>query len=152
MKRFFTPSGHKVTTLPSRAAFWGRHCFGWLVVAMLVLTAGIPQAMARDLVSGNYLSSSGRDIELRLVIASPAPTNLIVEQLVPPGNIIASTSPPARKIDRAQGNIKWLFRNTTSGAISLSFRLEEPLAGGVAAIVRYRSPLDGTFREMRITP
>ena len=107
---------------------------------------------AASLVSGRYLSDSGTEIILNLSIQNPAPANLIVEQYLSAGNTIIDTDPKAKKVDAAQGNAKWLFLNTRSGSQTLTIRLREPLNGRVNAIVRYRSPNDGSFTELRITP
>lgn len=107
---------------------------------------------ADNLVTGKYISSSGTDIVLNLTIQNPAPANLIVEQYLSPENNIVDTAPQAKKIDNAQGNIKWLFKNTRNGILSLSIRLSSPMAGDISAIVRYRTPQGGAFTELRITP
>ena len=107
---------------------------------------------AEDLVTGKYISSSGTDIILHLTIQNPAPANLIVEQYLLPENTILTTSPPAKKLDNSQGNIKWLFKNTRNGTLSLAVHLSAPLSGDVSAIVRYRTPQGGAFTELKITP
>ncbi len=107
---------------------------------------------AESLVTGKYISSSGTDIILNLTIQNPAPANLIVEQYLSPENKIIDTSPMAKKIDAAQGNVKWLFKNTRNGILSLSIQLDSPLVDEISAIVRYRTPQGGAFTELRITP
>ncbi len=124
-------------------------------ILFVILIGGIfhGRAYAGDnLVSGKYASFTGNDIVLNLTIQNPAPANLIVEQYLSPENEIIATSPQAKKIDRVQGNIKWLFKNTRNGILSLSIRLSEPLSGEISAIVRYRSPQGGAFTELRIVP
>ncbi len=121
------------------------------VIILNVFTHSLASA-ADNLVSGKYVSSSGTDIVLNLTIQNPAPANLIVEQYLSPENIIIDTAPQAKKIDAAQGNIKWLFKNTRNGILSLTLRLENPLTGDISAIVRYRAPQDGAFTELRIAP
>ncbi|MBU1566367.1 MAG: hypothetical protein KJ630_12175 [Proteobacteria bacterium] len=105
-----------------------------------------------SLVTGKYISYSGTDIVLHLTIQNPAPANLIVEQYLSPENVIIDTAPQAKKIDSAQGNIKWLFKNTRNGILSLSIQLDSPLVDDISAIVRYRTPQGGAFTELRITP
>lgn len=105
-----------------------------------------------NLVTGKYTSSSGTDIVLNLTIQNPAPANLIVEQFLAPENTIIETSPQAKKIDNIQGNVKWLFKNTRNGHLTLSIRLGSSLSGDISAIVRYRTPQGGAFTELRITP
>lgn len=107
---------------------------------------------AEDLVTGKYISSNGKDIILHLTIQNPAPANLIVEQYLSPENTIQNTTPAAKKIDNTQGNVKWLFKNTRNGVLSLSIHLSAPLNGDISAIVRYRIPQTGTFTELKITP
>jgi len=105
---------------------------------------------AKSLVTGQYSSSSGKQIVLNLQISNPAPANLIVEQLVPPENVILSSSPRAQK--SSHGKLKWLFRNTSRGQFSISINLKSPLQGMVSAVVRYRDPISGNFVESHISP
>ncbi len=108
-------------------------------------------AVAANLVSGRYLSASGTTLVLNLTIQNPSPANLIVEQYLSPGNNIVSTSPRAIKIDASQSTVKWLFRNIQSGNLTLSIQLSAPMKGKVNAKIRYRSPDDGSFTELRIS-
>lgn len=137
----------------SRAISFHPTILFFYIVTMAALCFVPSYAYAADnLVTGKYILSSATEIVLNLSIPNPAPANLIVEQYLSPGNAIASTSPQARKIDKAQGNVKWLFKNTKYGILSLSIKLSSPLSGDVSAMVRYRSPQGGEFTELRITP
>ncbi len=109
-----------------------------------------PFVEAKDLISGQYISSSGKEIVLSLRILSPAPGNLIVEQYLSSKNSIVSTSPKAKK--RSAGKVKWLFRNTAVGRLSISIQLQSPLQGEIKGVVRYRDPNSGNFIESRISP
>lgn len=127
----------------------------FLTMLFAILLSLFPHCLASaadNLVTGKYVSSSGTDIVLNLTIQNPAPANLIVEQYLSPENKIIDTTPQAKKIDVAQGNIKWLFKNTRNGILSLSLRLDNPLIGDISAIVRYRAPQGGAFTELRIAP
>jgi len=130
--------------------------FCLLLIVFLALTTGVfiycNANAAENLVTGKYISSNGTDIILHLTIQNPAPANLIVEQYLGPENIILNTTPAAKKTDSTQGNIKWLFKNTRNGILSLTIHLSAPLNGDISAIVRYRTPQGGTFTELRITP
>ncbi len=118
----------------------------------VILILGLDTAGAANLVSGRYLSASGTTLVLSLTIQSPSPANLIVEQYLSPGNSIVATSPRAIKIDAAQSTLKWLFRNTQSGNLTLTIQLSAPLQGNASAKVRYRDPNGGAFIELRIQP
>ena len=110
-------------------------------------------AKATDgLVTGKYISVGGTEIVLNLTIQNPSPANLIVEQYLTPENKIIDTAPQAKKIDNFHGSVKWLFKNTRNGILSLSLRLSKPLSGDISTIVRYRSPQGGAFTELKITP
>jgi hypothetical protein len=122
--------------------------------AMLAITlfCGHEIAAAANSVSGRYLSAEGTKVILSLSIQNPSPANLIVEQYFSPGNKIVATSPRAKKVDNAKCKAKWLFRNTRSGNITLSIQLKAPLTGRPSAMVRYRDPAGGSFKELRISP
>lgn len=120
---------------------------------MMLITLGDRHLVSADtLVTGKYHSISGNEVVLNLSIQNPAPANLIVEQYLSPENAIVGTSPPAKKVDSVQGSVKWLFKNTRSGNLSLTIKLDSPFIGNVSAIVRYRAPRGGAFTELRITP
>ncbi|MDK9707667.1 MAG: hypothetical protein OEL83_11520 [Desulforhopalus sp.] len=124
-----------------------------LLYAIIVAASwSVPAYAVDNLVSGKYFFSSETEIILNISIPNPAPANLIVEQHIASGNEIISTSPQARKIDKAEGKVKWLFKKTKDGILSLSIKLKSPLSGDISAMVRYRSPQGGAFTELRITP
>ncbi len=130
------------------------HCLSLFLLAVVVTNLLSPKILSatEGLVTGKYISSSGTDLVLQLSIRNPAPANLIVEQYLPPENTIVSTAPQAKKIDSSLGNVKWLFKNTKNGVLPLSIRLSTPLKGDISAIVRYRTPQNGSFVELRIAP
>ena len=122
------------------------------MVFLLYFLASATAVSGSDLVSGRYISASGKDIVLSLSIATPSPANLIVEQYITPGNTVQATSPRAIKVDNGRGKIKWLLRNSRSGNLQLAMTLRNPLQGRVQAMARYRDPRDGRFIELQITP
>lgn len=128
-----------------------RPTFVLLLVMMMITLGDRHLGSADSLVTGKYHSISGNEVVLNLFIQNPAPANLIVEQYLSPENTVVGTSPPAKKVDSAQGSVKWLFKNTRSGNMSLTIRLDRPFVGNVSAIVRYRAPYGGAFTELRIT-
>ena len=134
----------------SPAKRWQVFFIGFLVCAILAFSYGANAT--ENLVTGKYASSSGSEIILNLDIQNPAPRNLIVEQDLSSENKIIATSPQANKIDNTQGNVKWFFKNTKSGLLTLLIKLSDPLVGDISATVRYRSPQGGTLTELRITP
>ncbi len=128
---------------------WGGLVFFLFAV---ILSPYSEAALAANLVTGRYLSASGTNVVLVLSIQNPSPSNLIIEQYLSPGNSIVATSPRAIKVDAAQNKVKWLFRNTQSGDITLSIQLKAPLKGNASARVRYRAPNGGAFTELQISP
>ncbi len=135
----------------ARATLYGPILSALWVILMITLGDGY-LVFADTLVTGKYHSGSGNEVVLNLSIQNPAPASLIVEQYLSPENTIVGTSPPAKKVDSVQGSVKWLFKNTKSGNLSLTIRLDGPFVGNVSAIVRYRAPHGGAFTELRITP
>lgn len=124
-----------------------------LAVTALLLGMTVSSKLAAEgLVSGKQLLVGDQQFVLRLFIATPAPANLIVETTIPHKGGILKVSPPARKIDNDSGKIKWLFKDARSGELSFSVTLDTPVEGPVSTIVRYRSPVDGSYQELRISP
>jgi len=126
-----------------------------MIGAFVIILVGIATAnnlAASQLVSGSQTVVDENKVFLHLFIANPAPSNLIVETTLPSKGRILDTSPAARKVDNETGKIKWLFKDARSGELSLSATLTLPLEGPVLTIVRYRSPIDGSYQELRISP
>jgi len=141
----------KIDFIPVKSNSFKKHIFPLIFLSLIWLMVQIPtEAMSKNLVTGQYGSSSGKRIVLNLHIQNPAPANLIVEQYLSPQNSIVSTSPRAKK-DSA-GKIKWLFRNTATGKLSISIQLKSPLKGKIRGVVRYRDPGSGAFIESQISP
>ena len=126
--------------------------FIYVIAFTVTLVCDYETTNAANLVSGKYLSAEGTTLVLSLSIQNPSPANLIVEQSLSQGNKVTTTTPQAKKIDNAKRKVKWLFRNTRSGKITLSTKLKAPLIGHPSAMVRYRDPRSGTFTELRISP
>jgi hypothetical protein len=119
---------------------------------LCVFQFAVTPAQGAELVTGNFSSASGTRIVMNLSIASPAPSNLIVEQYISPQNSIKSTNPRAKKISGQSGKIKWLFRNIQPGTISLETELNSPLKGQVKGFIRYRTPGSGQYTEQVVLP
>lgn len=122
----------------------------WLTLGMVVATGGT--VLAADPVNASYLSVSGDTVRLRLIIGSPAPQSLILEQYLPPGATMIGSSPSARQV-RNSGVVKWLFKGISPGTIDVSMRVNPASAArSVGGTLRYRMPGDGEMRELRISP
>jgi len=108
---------------------------------------------AADLVSGYYISSSGKMIELAIDIQSPSPASLIIEQYLPPGTQIASSQPKFKKYDIKKGKAKWLLKNVRSGKMIVKLQLVDTLdKGKIRALLRCKDPATGGFIEKTVTP
>lgn len=108
---------------------------------------------AADLVSGRYISSSGKTIELALDIQSPPPASLIIEQYLPPGTRIASSHPKLKKYNSKKGKAKWLLKNVRSGEIIVKLQLADKIGkGNIRALLRCKNPATGGFIEKTVTP
>jgi hypothetical protein len=122
----------------------------WFFVFAALIVGGGPASAS---VSGKYLLASGNTLVLSLNLTEGS-SAIIVEQGMSAGNRVASTSPPANKVEAGEGEIrcKWLFKNVSAGNFTLTTRLSAPLKGKVSAVVRYRQPGSGQFTEVIIRP
>ncbi len=125
-----------------------------LLLALLVLLSLPTNLRAGEgLVSGQYLSSGGQDIQLRITVASPAPTTLIVIQNLPAGTVIESASPAFNQYDTGKGEGKWLLTHITPGSYTLSLHLPLSLpSGGISGEIRYKDPASGRLTNLPIRP
>jgi hypothetical protein len=128
----------------------------WICFLCIVAVAALFNAktvFAADLVSGHYISSSGKTIELAIDIQSPSPASLIIEQYLPPGTKIASSQPKLKKYDIKKGKAKWLLKNVRSGKMIVKLQLADTLGKGrIQALLRCKDPATGGFVEMTVTP
>ena len=110
-------------------------------------------AMAAGLVSGHYVSSSGKIVELSLEIKSPPPASLILEQYLPPGTEIIRSQPKFKKYSIGNGEAKWLLKDVSPGKMSVRLELADKVAkGGIRALIRYKDPASGEFVESTVLP
>ena len=119
----------------------------------LFLSLPMPLRAGNALVSGQYLSSAGQDIQLRITVASPAPTTLIVIQNLPAGTVIEAASPAFHQYDAGKGEVKWLLTQVSPGSYLLSLRLPRPVAsGGISGEIRYKEPASGRLTNLPVRP
>lgn len=128
---------------------------GLLFLALLLLVSlpTSPLCAGEPLVSGQYLNGAGHDIQLRITVASPSPSTLIVIQKLPAGTVIESASPAYHQYDAGKGEVKWLLTHVSPGRYILSLRLSHPLAaGGINGEIRYKDPASGRLTNLPIRP
>ncbi len=110
-------------------------------------------AEAGELVHGEYLSSSGKVIQLSITTGTPPPSHIIVAQIIPPGVKVDRTQPEAQKISISKGKVKWLLKKVQSGSQTLSITLSKQIDHStISATLRYRDPVTGRYIESLITP
>lgn len=110
-------------------------------------------ASAAEPVTGRYLKISGDTIRLQLTIRTPSPPSLILEQYLPPGTQVLSTSPMARQVNSRSGVVKWLFKGVSTGKITVTMQVSPAAAATrVTGTIRYRLPGGGGMTERRISP
>ena len=132
-------------------------CWKWLVfllsgIVPFFLLPGGGAAWADELVHGEYLSSSGKAIHLRITIGAPPPAHVIVAQMIPSGSGIVHSSPKAQKINIKTGEIKWLLKKVEPGVRILKVKLTKPVQSStIRTILRYRHPISGRYVESLVT-
>lgn len=123
---------------------------------MLFVCAGlfaVKTAFARDLVSGRYISSAGKNIILDLNVKGPATSNLIVHQFLSAPVDIINSSPPLMKFDKKKGKAQWLIKKVQPGQVRITMELSEPIQPGmVRAEVRCRDQETGQMMDISINP
>lgn len=123
-----------------------------LVIQLVIALLFHADKVYANPVRGQYLNTSGGTVLLQLHIASPAPQNLILEQYIPPGTTVLSTSPRARKVNSQSGVVKWLFKQISTGTINVSMKVSpNESSRAVNGTLRYRAK-GGQMVETRITP
>ena len=128
---------------------------GLLFLALLLLLPVLPMPLqaGEALVSGQYLSGGGQDLQLRITVAAPAPSTLIVIQNLPPGTAIESASPAFHQYDASKGEGKWLLTQVSPGRYLLSLRLSRPVpTGAISGEIRYKDPASGRLTHLPIRP
>ena len=112
-----------------------------LLVSMLTSTAWGQE------VSAAYISATGPQITLQLTVKKPAPQNIIVEQYLPPGTKVLSTTPKAKQAGARNGAVKWLLRGIKPGKLVVAMKVSPPLSTKPQGKLTYRNPKDGSLME-----
>ncbi len=127
------------------------HFITRLFMSFLLFLASQTSAWSAELISGGYLSSNGKQIELLIHIGQPAPTSLIIQQYYPTELSIVDSSPRPGKINDGKGIVKWFFKNPQTGQLRIRLSFNEDAPNGVLkAVLRYREPATGQFVEKHI--
>jgi hypothetical protein len=126
----------------------------WLMMLVACATLlAVRPASARDLVSGRYISSAGKNIILDLEVKGPSAANLIVHQFLPPEIAIVSSTPPVMKFDPKQGRAQWLMKKVAPGKVRIAMELTESIPpGSIRAEVRCRDQETGQMMDITINP
>ncbi|MBI4792539.1 MAG: hypothetical protein HY789_07425 [Deltaproteobacteria bacterium] len=126
----------------------------WLMMLVACATLlAVRTASARELVSGRYISSAGKNIVLDLEVKGPSAANLIVHQFLPPEVGIVSSTPPAMKFDPKLGRAQWLMKKVAPGKIRIAMELTESIPpGSIRAEVRCRDQETGQMMDITINP
>lgn len=123
-------------------------CFLFMILLVVMLVAG--EAGAEGL-QARYLENSGTRSVLEITIENPAPSSVIVMQQIPRGLRPQNVSPPYSKYSSGSNEVKWLFKEPSPGIIRISLQLSAQLpAKGLSAVIRCKSPVDGTLMTIRV--
>jgi len=126
-----------------------------LLFAALILLISLPMSLRADeaLVSGQYLSAAGQEIQLQITVANPAPSTLIVIQKLPSGTVVEAASPAFHQYDGGKGEGKWLLTQVKPGRYTLSLRLPRPVASQeISGEIRYKDPASGRMVNLPVRP
>lgn len=108
---------------------------------------------AGTLVSGQYLSAAGQDIQLQITVANPSPTTLIVIQNLPIGTVIETATPAFHQYNAGKGEVKWLLTKISPGTYVINLRVQRAVAsGGISGEIRYKEPDSGRMINLPIRP
>lgn len=124
-----------------------------LLALLLLLSLPGPSRAGEALVSGQYQSGGGQDIQLRITVAGPAPSTLIVIQNLPAGTVIEAASPAFHQYDAGKGEVKWLLTQVRPGRYLLGLRLAAPVpSGAIGGEIRYKDPASGRLTQLPVKP
>ena len=124
-----------------------------VMLFVLVSCALSSSAMAVEPVSGRYLSSYGKTIQLEFRVLYPPPVSMIIEQYFPSGLEIISAAPMPQVYNRKEGKMKWILKNLQPGTFTITIEFDQPiLSADIQATLRYLYPGSGLFTESTILP
>ncbi len=96
---------------------------------------------ANSQVTAHYKQSSGRELEVEILIPSPPPASIIFVQTLPADVKIQLSRPQAKSINAKKGEAKWLLRNLQPGKMSISFSINrEVQRNEISGEIRYKTP------------
>ncbi len=124
----------------------------WICV-VLFLSVALSWATNADAegIRARYLENSGTRTVLVITIEDPAPSSVIVMQRLPQGAELKSAQPAYTKFAADKNEAKWFFKQPAPGEKRLVLQYANPISGrGATAIIRCKSPKDGTLMTIRV--
>ncbi len=135
----------------SRRCLKNVHGFQIFVILCFIIVAS--PVVAKNLISGRYVTINNNTAELLIKIDNPAPNSLIIQQFFPPGLEVLSTSPKANGINQKKGKAKWFFKNPRSGNLHIRLTFRQDISkSSLHAAIRCRHPKSGQFIDIQVYP
>lgn len=120
----------------------------FVVLSFLCIT----HSLAGEPITARYIKTAGDAVSVRITVSKPAPSNLILEQQLPAGTKILSTSPQAKKANTKKGTVKWLLKGLSPGTLDVSMRVSPAISSKDAkGKIRYRNPETGKMTDSQIS-
>ena len=108
-------------------------------------------ASADSVVSGKYITTSPETVVLEVIVRAPAPSNVIITQVLPPGTEVVRVEPAYKKYNSATGRMRWLLRAVQPGVYTLRLVVKGPIGPGrVHAEIRCLDPQSGKMMTIRV--
>ncbi|MBA3014576.1 MAG: hypothetical protein KKD63_16460 [Proteobacteria bacterium] len=122
-------------------------CFLFLV---MVVAFGVPNHLyAAALVSARYLPITGQEVVFEVSARETPPQSIIVIQIVPVQFSVVKAHPPAKSVNEAKGELKWLINDLKSGTREIRLTLDRTISiEEIHGEIRYRE----SSGEMVIVP
>lgn len=125
----------------------------FLLVVALIFVALANSAHANGSAEVEYQRISRNKVVFTVRVSSPPPSGVIVQHFHSGGNALVASSPRAQQVNNTKGYAKWLLKNVRPGVYPFSLTFKRNIRpSDLQLMLRYRSPRDGEFREVRTRP
>lgn len=99
----------------------------FFLASLICLHIACGPAIGSGKISARFTEPRGTHIRWKIIIPSPAPAAVIVNQYIRPGSNINESSHPVSSYDQKKGVAKWILKGIQPGSLRMDMKIDKPI-------------------------